>query len=125
MLGLDLGTRRIGVALSDGTGTIASPYDVIERRGTHEADHRALAGVVEASEAELVVIGLPRSLSGRDGPAARTVRAEAAELAARFAVPVELWDERMSTVSANRALIEGGVRRKAAQGQRSTRSRPR
>ena len=113
VLGLDLGERRIGVALSDGTGTIASPYEVIERRGDRAADHMAIAAAVADVEASLVVVGLPRSMSGRDGPAAKTVRAEVTELAARLGVDVELWDERLSTVTANRALIEGRVRRRA------------
>lgn len=113
VLGIDLGTRRIGVALSDATGTIASPHSVIERGSDRTADHARIAAAVADSEAQLVVVGLPRSLSGRDGPAAKTVRAEVAQLGARLPVKIELWDERMSTVSANRALIEGGVRRRA------------
>lgn len=113
ILGLDLGERRIGVALSDVSRTIASPHEVIERRGDRPAEHTAIAAAVADTQATLVVVGLPRSMSGRDGPAAKSVRAEVAELGARLAVPVELWDERLSTVTANRALIEGGVRRRA------------
>ena len=116
VLGLDLGSRRIGVALSDQTATIASPYDMIERRGDRSTEHVLLADLVVSTDAELVVVGLPRSLNGRDGPAAQGVRAEVAELASRLKVPIELWDERLSTVTANRALIEGGVRRKARRG---------
>lgn len=113
VLGLDLGERRIGVAVSDSTGTIASPFDVIERRGDRAAEHATIAAAVADTDAAIVVVGLPRSMSGRDGPAAKSVRAEVAELGARLAVPVELWDERLSTVTANRALIEGRVRRRA------------
>ena len=113
VLALDLGTRRIGVALSDATGTIASPHSLIERSGDRSADHAKIAAAVVDCQAQLVVVGLPRSLSGRDGPAAKTVRAEVAQLGSRLPVMIELWDERMSTVSANRALIEGGVRRRA------------
>lgn len=113
VLGVDLGTKRIGIALSDATGTIASPHSVIERRGDRVAEHLAIAGLAETMEAELVVVGLPRALDGRNGPAAKGVRAEVAEMGARLPVPVVLWDERMSTVTANRALIEGGVRRGA------------
>ncbi|HVE94713.1 MAG TPA: Holliday junction resolvase RuvX [Acidimicrobiales bacterium] len=113
VLGLDLGERRIGVAVSDTTGTIASPHDVIRRRGDRLAEHVEIAAAVSDVGAVLIVVGLPRSMSGRDGPAAKSVRAEVAELGARVPVPVELWDERLSTVTANRALIEGGVRRRA------------
>jgi putative Holliday junction resolvase len=111
-LGLDLGTVRIGVATSDPGRVIASPYDVITRAKDHAADHAAIAAAVADSDAEVVVVGLPRAMSGRDSDATRAIRVEAEELRAALAVPVVLWDERLSTVTAQRALIEGGVRRK-------------
>jgi putative Holliday junction resolvase len=115
-LGLDLGTVRIGVATSDPGRVIASPYEVLNRGKDRAADHAAIAAAVAESEASVVVVGLPRAMSGRDSDATRLVRAEAEELRAALPVPVVLWDERMSTVTAQRALIEGGVRRKARKG---------
>lgn len=115
-LGIDFGTVRIGVATSDPGRVIASPFDVITRGQDHAADHAAIARVVDAEDVAVVVVGLPRSMSGKDGAAAKLVRGEADELRAALTVPVVLWDERLSTVSANRALIEGGVRRKQRKG---------
>jgi putative Holliday junction resolvase len=111
-LGIDLGTVRIGVATCDPGRIIASAYDVIRRGKDHAEDHRAIALVVEEENVGVVVVGLPRAMSGKDSAATQSVRAEAEELRAALPVPVVLWDERMSTVTANRALIEGGVRRK-------------
>jgi putative Holliday junction resolvase len=108
VVGLDLGSRRIGVAVSDPTGTIASPYEVVPR---DEKLHQKLLAVVEEVGAERVVVGLPLSLSGQDGPAAASARAEAAQLAEALPVPVELYDERLTTVSATRSMVE--VRMKA------------
>lgn len=115
-LGLDLGSKRIGVAVSDRSGTIASPLTVIERGRSRRHDHERIAALVREEEAECVVVGMPRSLSGGDGPAARAARAEAAALASVVGVPVETYDERFTTVTANRALAEGGVRGAARRG---------
>lgn len=109
-LGLDLGSKRIGVAVSDRSGTIASPLTVITRGRSRRTDHERIAELVREEEAEVVVVGMPRSLSGGDGPAARAARAEVAALASVVGVPVETYDERFTTVTANRALAEGGVR---------------
>lgn len=106
VLALDLGSKRIGVAVSDPTETIASPDRVIQRTGAKAADHKAIAEVVIEWEAELVVVGLPLSLDGSDGPAARAARAEAAELATVLVVPVVVHDERLTTVTASRSLQE-------------------
>lgn len=107
VIGIDLGSKRIGVATSDTTGTIASPYTVIARHGRdRQADHRAIAAIVTEMEAERVVVGLPLSLNGDKGPAAQAAEAEAAELAAVLPVPVETWDERLTTVSADRSMME-------------------
>ena len=112
-LGLDLGSKRIGVAVSDLTGTIASPLTVIQRGRSRRHDHQRIADLVRAEEAECVVVGMPRSLSGADGPAARAARAEVSALATVVGVPVETHDERFTTVTANRALAESGVRGQA------------
>lgn len=104
-LGIDLGAKRIGVALSDSAGTMATPYEVVQRSGDRARDHRRIAALAEEAGAELLVVGLPRSLDGTDGPAAVAARAEAAELAEATGLPVELWDERFTTVTAERDLM--------------------
>ncbi|MEA3019679.1 MAG: putative pre6S rRNA nuclease [Actinomycetota bacterium] len=99
-LGLDLGSKRIGVAVS--SGTLATPYEVVER-----GDDRArILELIEETGATVVVVGLPYSLDGSKGPAARLVEAEVDELRAALSVPVELWDERFSTVTAHQSLME-------------------
>jgi putative holliday junction resolvase len=110
VLALDLGTKRIGVAVSDRNGTIASPLTVITRSGRVADDHARIATLVAEEEAERVVVGLPLSLDGRSGPAAKAAQAETDLLAAALAVPVESFDERMTTVTAERALKEAGLR---------------
>ncbi|MDP9387544.1 MAG: Holliday junction resolvase RuvX [Actinomycetota bacterium] len=110
VVGLDLGGRRIGVAVSDATGTLATPHSVVERGKDRAEDHRRLADLVEELGAEWVVVGLPLSLSGVAGPAACAADEEARALAGAVAVPVETWDERLTTVSAERSLRAGGVR---------------
>jgi putative Holliday junction resolvase len=110
---VDLGERRIGVAVSDGTGTLASPRCTIERRGDDAAAWAALVEVVEEVGAGRVIVGLPLSLDGRRGPAARAALADADELARLLApshVAVETFDERLTTVSAARSLAATGQR---------------
>lgn len=113
MVGIDLGERRIGVAVSDPTGTIATPLTVIERSGDADADRAAVAAVVREVGAERVVVGVPVPMAGGEGPAARAATEEAAALAAVVGVPVETVDERLSTVAAERSLRERGVRGQA------------
>jgi putative holliday junction resolvase len=103
-LGLDLGSKRIGVALSNSDGSMATPYEVIVRTGDPRRDHANIAGVAADTGAELLVVGLPLSLDGSDGPAAAAARAEANELERATGLPVELWDERLTTVTADRDL---------------------
>ena len=110
VVGLDLGSRRIGVAVSDPTGTIASPHGVVERSGDQAADHAALARLVADVGASRVVVGLPLSLSGAMGRAAREVTEEAEALAKVVGVPVETFDERLTTATAERSLGELGLR---------------
>lgn len=109
-LGLDLGSKRIGVAVSDRSGTIATPLVVVARSKSRRHDHERLAQLVREEEAERVVVGLPRSLSGELGPAARAVLSEVKALATVVGVPVETYDERLTTVAAEAALRAGGVR---------------
>lgn len=105
VLGIDLGTKRIGVALSDSAGTVATPYEVVPRSGDRRRDHRRIADLAEEAGAEALVVGLPISLDGTEGPAATRARTEAGELARACGLPVELWDERLTTVTADRDLI--------------------
>jgi putative Holliday junction resolvase len=105
-LGIDLGAKRIGVALSDSAGTVATPYEVVPRSGDRARDHRRIAALAAEAEAECLVVGLPRSLDGTNGPAARAALAEADELATATGLPVEMWDERLTTVTADRSLME-------------------
>ena len=113
VVGLDLGAARVGVAVSDPSGVVATPHSVLTRTGSRAADHRAVAAVVEEYEAELLVVGLPRSLDGSLGRAATTVLAEVEELALVLPVPVETVDERLTTVSAERSLRDLQVKGKA------------
>lgn len=115
-LGIDLGSKRIGVALSDSAGSMATPYEVVPRSGDRQRDHRRIAALAEEAGAECVVVGLPLSLDGSTGRAAQAALAEAAELAAATGLPVEMWDERLTTVSADRELMaldmKAGARRR-------------
>jgi putative Holliday junction resolvase len=104
-LGIDVGEVRIGVARSDASGMIATPVETV-RRG--KGDLSRLAALVAEEEAVEVVLGLPRSLSGGEGPAAAKARRFAVELAGHLAVPVRLVDERFSTVTAEAVLREQG-----------------
>jgi putative Holliday junction resolvase len=108
---LDIGTRRIGVAVSDSGGAVATPYEVVTRSGDPARDHRRIAALVDEAGAEVVVVGLPLSLDGTEGPAARAVLAEVDQLRAALPVPVVTWDERLSTVEAERSLRMTGVRK--------------
>jgi putative holliday junction resolvase len=105
-LAIDPGTVRIGVARSDRSGVLASPLAVV-RRG--EGDLDALASLAEANDAMEILVGFPRSLSGREGQAAAAAKQFAAALAVRVApLPVRLVDERFTTATAHEALRAGG-----------------
>jgi len=105
-LGLDLGSKRIGVALSDSGGRLATPYEVVARSGDRARDHRRILDLAAEAEVEAIVVGLPLSLDGSVGRAAKRALAEAAELGATTDLPVETYDERLSTVTADRYLME-------------------
>jgi putative Holliday junction resolvase len=111
-LGVDLGERRIGLALSDPSRTVASPHEVLRRSGDRDADRRAIVDAARAAGANVIVVGLPLSLSGKVGPAARAALAEVEALRTIAAgIDVVVHDERLTTVTAERALLEGRVRR--------------
>ncbi len=108
-IGVDLGSKRIGVALSDSAGTLAVPFEVVQRSKDRARDHRAIAALAAEAEAEVVVVGVPYSLDGSVGPAARRALAEIRAMRRALAVPVETYDERLSTVTAHRSLQEMDV----------------
>ncbi|HEY4929084.1 MAG TPA: Holliday junction resolvase RuvX [Acidimicrobiales bacterium] len=112
-LGVDLGAKRIGIAVSDSAGTLATPRGTVVRSGDAERDRRTLVDLVVEEEAAVVVIGHPLSLDGSRGTAARAAEAEAEALATLLAdqdVAVELFDERLTTVTAHQALTAGGTK---------------
>ncbi len=112
-LALDLGSRRIGVAVSDAAGVLATPLTVLARSSDRRRDHARIAELVAEEEVGVVVVGLPLSLDGHEGAAAQAARGEAAELAESLAVPVVVHDERLTTMTANRLLTEAGLDGKA------------
>ena len=112
-VGLDLGSKRVGVAIGDRTGTIASPLKVLQRSGSLKRDHEAIAKLVVEEEADIVVVGLPLNMSGSSGPAAQAAIDEATALATVVAVPVVTFDERRTTVTADRAMMEANMRAQA------------
>ncbi|HEY3486378.1 MAG TPA: Holliday junction resolvase RuvX [Ilumatobacteraceae bacterium] len=109
-LGVDLGSKRIGIAVSDITGTVASPLTVVHRSKSRRHDLLEIARIATEEEVDVVVVGLPLSMSGEMGAAARAAAAEAERLATVVGVPVETHDERLTTVTAERALIEADLR---------------
>lgn len=115
-LGIDLGSRRIGVAVSDPQGMVASALEVVARSGSVERDHRALMALAEECDAEVVVVGVPLSLDGTVGPAAAGVLDEIEQFRQHCRLPVETVDERLTTVEAHRLLRASGLNAKRARG---------
>jgi len=112
-IGVDVGSVRVGVASCDPSGLLATPVATLARDTEQETDLRELADLARERAAVEVVVGLPRSLSGGEGPAAEAAREYAGRLARRLApLPVRLVDERLSTVSAHQALHRSGVRQR-------------
>jgi putative holliday junction resolvase len=111
LLGLDVGTKTIGMALSDVTRSVATPFDTI-RRTKFTADAKTIREVVERNQVGALVIGFPLNLDGSEGPRAQSTRAFARNLAAQVAVPMVFWDERLSTAAVERHLIEADASRK-------------
>jgi len=110
ILALDHGTKRIGVAVSDETRTIAQPLEYIPAQPF--ADFLArLKKLLLEKEIDLVLIGLPRNMDGSYGPAAQKVETFAGVLKTAITIPIKLWDERLTSAQANRILIQGKVRR--------------
>jgi len=104
VIGLDFGERRIGVAVSDPGGQIARPLLVIERSSRRD-DMARIAELVRSRRAQKVIVGLPLNLNGSLGPAARRARRFGSALGRELDLPIALWDERLTTVEAERALL--------------------
>mgnify|MGYP003933823889 CR=1 FL=1 len=111
LLGLDLGAKTIGLALSDRTLIVASPHSTI-RRAKFTADAEALRRLVEQHGVGGLVIGLPVNMDGSEGPRCQSARQFAVNLLERFDIPIAFWDERLSTAAVTRTLIEADVSRK-------------
>jgi putative Holliday junction resolvase len=107
-LGIDVGAVRVGVALSDPEGVLATPLATVPRDVAGGTDLATIAGLAAEHDAVGVVVGLPRTLAGREGPAAEAAREFGAALAGRVTVPVEFADERLTTVVATRQMRESG-----------------
>jgi len=110
ILALDHGTKRIGVAVSDPTKTIAQPLEFIPAE-PFAAFLERLKVLLAEQEVDLLLIGLPRNMDGSYGPAAQKVQTFVAVLKSAITVPIRLWDERLTSSQANKILIQGGVRR--------------
>lgn len=111
VMGLDLGTKTIGVALSDRLWSVASPHETIKRRKFTQ-DAARLLEIAAAREVGGLVLGLPRNMDGSEGPRCQSTRAFARNLARLTDLPIGFWDERLSTVAAERALLEADASRK-------------
>ena len=114
VLGLDIGEKRIGVALAD--GLLAIPLSVIDRTG-EAVEMEQLLALAREYGAERIVVGLPRSIDGSIGKQAERVLAFSGALAQYVDIPVDTWDERLSTVTAERLLIDTGMKRKKRKGK--------
>ncbi len=110
LIGLDLGVKTIGIAVSDTTRRVATPLRTL-RRGKFGADAAILAALIAERAAGGLVLGLPRNMDGTEGPRAQSTRAFARNLTGVINVPITYWDERLSTVAAERALLEADTSR--------------
>lgn len=106
VIGVDLGDARVGIALSNPDRTLASPIEVIKRTGNL---YREIAEIVDEWEVTMVVVGLPLSLDGSVGPAANKALAEVERMGAPLRVPIETYDERLTTVTAERLMTNAGL----------------
>lgn len=111
LLGLDVGTKTIGLALSDTRRVIASPMETIRRGKRFAEDAARLAEIVRAQAVAGLVVGLPLGLDGRDTPRTQSVRAFVRNLVAVIELPIAFWDERLSTAAVERAMIAADVTR--------------
>ncbi|MFX0540983.1 Holliday junction resolvase RuvX [Roseovarius sp. S4756] len=111
LMGLDLGDKTIGVAVSDGLWSVASPIETVRRR-KFGLDAARLLEIIEARQIGGLILGLPRNMDGSEGPRCQSTRAFARNLTRLTDLPIGYWDERLSTVAAERALLEADTSRK-------------
>ncbi|MEL7344996.1 MAG: Holliday junction resolvase RuvX [Pseudomonadota bacterium] len=111
LMGLDLGTKTIGVAVSDGLRSVATPLETVKRT-KFKADATRLLDIATHRAVSGLVLGLPLNMDGSEGPRAQATRAFARNLAPICDLPVVFWDERLSTVAAERALLEADTSRR-------------
>ena len=107
ILGLDIGSKRVGVALSDELGITAQPLETVKR-----ADFDKVLGYIAEHQVTEVVVGLPLNMNGSEGPAAKEVIALVDSLKQKISIPIKLWDERLTTMAAEKELIRADVRRR-------------
>ena len=111
LMGLDLGEKTIGVAVSDGLRSVATPLETVKRR-KFGLDAARLLEIIAGRALEGIILGLPRNMDGSEGPRCQSTRAFARNLSALTPLPISFWDERLSTVAAERALLEADTTRK-------------
>ena len=111
VIGIDLGSKRIGIALSDSDLTVATPLDVIERSGNVKNDHIAILKITDEWEVKRIIVGLPISLDGTLGASAQSVIDEISRLGNLTDIPIETHDERFTTVTAEQILLQQNVKR--------------
>lgn len=112
-VGIDFGSKRIGIAVSDAWRMVATPFETIKRVGDRTVEHGRIQEIVDEIGATVAVVGLPLSLDGSDGHAVKLVRSEVRGLVKRLDIPVEEYDERFTTVTAEQSLREMGTRGQA------------
>lgn len=101
------------MAMSDSSGTIASPLTVVTRNASHNQDHRKIQELIDEYEVDCVVVGMPISMSGKIGPAARTTQDEIEELKVALSVPVYSYDERLTSKTANESMMQANMKAQA------------
>lgn len=111
LMGLDLGTKTIGVAVSDRIGAVATPLETVKRK-KFSADAARLLEIIQQRDISGILLGLPRNMDGSEGPRCQSTRAFARNLAQLTDLPISFWDERLSTVAAEKALLEADTTRK-------------
>ncbi len=109
--GLDLGTKTIGVAVSDGLRSVATPLETVKRK-KFGLDAEAVLAILVKRDIAGLILGLPRNMDGSEGPRCQSTRAFARNFSALWDRPIGFWDERLSTVAAERALLEADTTRK-------------
>ncbi|MGE5607105.1 MAG: Holliday junction resolvase RuvX [Bacteroidota bacterium] len=111
-MGLDVGQRRIGIALSDPLEFFAQGHSVLERQNSPTRDIEALTEIIDMEKVEGIVVGLPKNLNGTEGVMAEKIREFGGKLEQKTGLPLVFWDERLSTVAAERVLLEADLSRK-------------